>query len=77
MATRTPSMDRQLRRRAGMPKKTSRASTAPLPPPSHPFPLPTLGKDEIGCAAAAVVTVAVACRLVFVALNVTGDPLGY
>jgi hypothetical protein len=65
-------MDRQLRRRAGMPKKTSRARTAP--PPSHSFPLPTLGKTRSDVVEV-VGTVAVTCWLVFVALNVTDELL--
>jgi hypothetical protein len=69
--TRIPlSIDRQLRRRAGTPKKASKASTAP--PPSHFLPLPRgLGRSSWAVVAAVVATVAVTVPLVEVELKAT------
>jgi len=59
MATTMPSMARQLRRRAGIPKKKSSASTVPEPAPSQPLPLPKAGTTR-PAVAAVLLTVAVA-----------------
>jgi hypothetical protein len=67
--TRMPSMERQLRRRAGIPRKTRKASIAPPPAPAQPLP------GSFGTAsdavAAVVLTVTVAVPLVVVELSVT------
>lgn len=59
ISARTPSIARQLRRRAGMPRKTSNARTVPLPVPAHLLPLPSLGQFNPLLLTAVVVTVAV------------------
>jgi hypothetical protein len=74
MATRMPSMESQLRRRAGMPKKRSRARTTPEPAPSQPL-LPPPGRA--GRARSALVAAVVEMDSVAVAgvvpLKVTED----
>ena len=74
MIAKAPSIDRQLRRRAGIPKSTRKASVMPLPAPIHP--LPVAGRS--GCTSwvvvvtgAVVVTVAVTVPLVAEELNAT------
>jgi hypothetical protein len=59
--TRMPSIERQLRRRAGIPRKRRKARTALPPAPAHPLPLPgSLGMSS-AAVAAVVFTVMVAC----------------
>jgi hypothetical protein len=73
IATRTPSIDRQLRRRAGMPMNTRNASSAPAPPPVQPRPLPNLGQANALLEAAVVFTVTVAVPLVVPELRFTAE----
>jgi hypothetical protein len=65
-----PSIDRQLRRLAGIPKKTSRARTAPPPAPAHPLPLP----GSIGYATPEVVGAEVETVKVAVPPAATAEP---
>lgn len=74
MAMAMPSMERQVRRRAGIPKKRTKARTAPEPAPSQPLPLPNLGTIR-SAVAATLVMVAVAVPLVVPELSATGEPL--
>lgn len=69
--TKTPSIERQLRRRAGIPRKRRRARTALPPAPVHPLPLPgSLGMSS-DAVAAVVYTVMVDVPLVVLELSVT------
>lgn len=47
MSISRPSMARQLRRRAGTPKKNSIASTAPAPAPNRPLPPTGLRSSDV------------------------------
>ena len=71
-------MERQLRRRAGIPKKRSTARRAPEPAPNKvprgPLPLPNLGMT-MSATAACVVTVALAVPLVVLPLSAMDEPL--
>ena len=71
ISTIAPTIDRQLRRRAGIPKNSSNASTAPPPAPIQPFPGPIFGRTSSLVLAAVVPTVTVAVPLVVDELNVT------
>ena len=48
MVTRMPSIARQLRRRLGMPKKNTSASTAPPPAPNRPLRLAGIRLETLG-----------------------------
>jgi hypothetical protein len=72
MSATAPSIDRQMRRRAGIPSRIRSARTAPPPAPPHPLPLPGLGVVNALLLLGAVVdTVTVAVPLVVVVLSVT------
>jgi hypothetical protein len=72
ITTRTPSIDRQLRRRAGIPRKSRKARTAPPPAPAHPRPLPgSFGEASAALVAAVVFSSTVAIPLVMLELSVT------
>jgi hypothetical protein len=66
-------MERQLRRRAGMPKKMSRARTAPLPALSQPFP-GIFGRANSAVTGAAVPMVKVTVPLALDEVRVTAVP---
>jgi len=71
ISTNIPSIDRQLRRRAGIPKNSNSASTAPPPAPIQPLPGPSFGRTSSLLLAAVVSTVTVAVPVVVVELSVT------
>ena len=64
-----PSMARQLRRRAGMPKNTRRARTKPLPVPIHPL-LPGMAWSMAVVAVVEMVRVAVPLAVPLVIVTV-------
>lgn len=70
-ATRTTNIDRQLRRRVGIPRKTRKARNRPPLTPGQPRPFPRTGAGCIAAVAAVVFTVMVAVPLVGPALKVT------
>lgn len=79
MRTSAPNIVRQLRRRAGIPKNSSNASTAPPPAPSQPLPGqplsgPILGRTSSLLVAAVVLTVTVPVPLVVVSLSAIPEP---
>jgi len=70
--TRTPSIDRQPRRRAGIPRKTTKARSAPPAAPKTPRFLPgSFGETRLLVVAAVVLIVAVAVPLVVLELSAT------
>jgi len=72
ITTRTPSIDRQLCRRAGIPRKSRKARTAPPPAPAQPRPLPgSFGEASAALVAAVVFSSTVAIQLVMLELSVT------
>lgn len=71
MSTKTPSIDRQLRRRAGVTRSTRNARTAP-PAPAQPLPFPpALGHTSIALLAEVELTVMVAVPVVAPPLRAT------
>jgi hypothetical protein len=69
---RTTSIDLQLRRRAGIPRKSRKARTAPPPAPAQPRPLPgSFGEASAALVAAVVLSAMVAVPLVMLELSVT------
>jgi hypothetical protein len=71
MRTSAPSIVRQLRRRAGIPKNSISARIAPPPAPSQPLPGPIFGLTSSLLVAPVVVTVTVPVAVP--ELSVSGD----